>query len=82
MEKIIRRGAEEGFSAKEREKIEGEVTRSAINDSGTMPYRNLLYKGNVQGRYGQVYELVIIWSFGLNDCIYCMFYIHTIQDYR
>ena len=51
MEKIIRRdtGEEEGISGKEREKNEGEVTRSAINHLGTVSYMKLLYKGNVHG---------------------------------
>ena len=60
MEKIIRPKAEEGISENEREKNEGEVTRGAINASGTVTYMKLLYKGNVHGRYCQVYELLIL----------------------
>ena len=73
---------EKGISRKEKEKNEGEGTRGASNNSGTLTYMKLLYKGNVRGRYSQVYRLLIFWVCGLDDCIYCTVYIHTIHDYR
>ena len=60
MEKILRRIEEKGISRNGKEKNEGEVTRIAINDAGTVTYMKLLYKGNIHGCYCQVYELLIL----------------------
>jgi hypothetical protein len=60
LEKIIRQIEEKGISRKGEEKNEGEVTRNAINDAGTVTYIKLLYKGNVHKRYCHVYELQIL----------------------
>ena len=67
MEKIVRQdtGEEEGISGKERENNEVEVTRTAINNAGTVTYMNLLYKVNVHGRYGQGLWVTNIMGFSI-----------------
>ena len=60
LERILRRMEEKGISRKGKEKNEGEVTRNAINDAGTVTYMKLLYKGYVHGRYCHVYYCEVL----------------------
>jgi hypothetical protein len=82
LKNIIKWMSEEGFSGKEEEKNEGEIRKSTINDSGTVTYVKLRYKENIHGCYRQAYGLLILWGCALDDCIYCTFYIHSVQDYK
>ena len=79
LENIIRQMEEKSVSRKEKEKNVVEVTRGTINDSGTVTYMRLLYKGNIHGRYCLVWGLLILWG-----CVWMTAFIanFTFTQYR